>query len=206
MNPARVKRGFDVMAASLGLIVAAPLMAAAALAIWSINRGPVLFWQVRDGYRGHPFRMWKLRTMVCDGDALLGEYLATTPAARTEWETYFRLANDPRVLGRVGRTVRRFSLDELPQLWNVLRGDMSLVGPRPLPDFVIDALPSEFVDVRRAVRPGMTGLWQVSGRSDGDIGELIRLDRSYLASASLALDLRILSLTPRAVLSATGAY
>jgi lipopolysaccharide/colanic/teichoic acid biosynthesis glycosyltransferase len=206
MSTAWVKRAFDLVVASLGLVVAAPLMGIAALAIWAIDRGPILFCQVRDGYRGRPFRMWKLRTMVSDGEALLAEYLATTPGARDEWDTYFRLADDPRILGRVGRMVRRFSLDELPQLWNVVRGDMSLVGPRPLPGFVLDALPSEFVGVRRAVRPGMTGLWQVNGRSDGDIGELMRLDRSYVASASLALDLRILSLTPRAVLSTTGAY
>jgi lipopolysaccharide/colanic/teichoic acid biosynthesis glycosyltransferase len=206
MRCSQAKRAFDVAAATLGLILATPLMAAAALAIWSIDRDPVLFSQDRDGYRGRPFRMWKLRTMVSDGEALLADYLATTPGARAEWETYFRLVDDPRILGNVGRIIRRFSLDELPQLWNVIRGDMSLVGPRPLPRFVIEALPCEFVDARRAVRPGLTGLWQVSGRSDGDIGELIRLDRSYLASASLALDLKILSVTPRAVLSTTGAY
>lgn len=206
MKPAPLKRLSDVIGASLALLFAAPLMFAAGVAIWLVDRRPVLFSHVRDGYLGQPIRVWKLRTMIRDGDRLLDDYLAATPGARQEWERYFRLIDDPRILGSTGRMLRRFSVDELPQLWNVLRGDMSLVGPRPLPPFVVRAIPSDFLELRRTVRPGLTGLWQVQGRSDTDISELVRLDRVYLERASLGFDLRILLRTPGAVLSRAGAY
>ncbi|HEV7772664.1 MAG TPA: sugar transferase [Conexibacter sp.] len=201
-----MKRALDVAGALLGLLLSAPLLLAASVAIWLADRRPILFSHEREGRGGQPVRLWKLRTMVRDGDGLLAEHLERVPEARREWERYFRLAGDPRVLGRLGRALRRSSVDELPQLWNVLRGDMSLVGPRPLPPFVIAALPETFLQLRRSVRPGLTGLWQVSGRSDGDVDELVRLDTEYVRTASLALDLRILARTPAAVLSGAGAY
>ena len=202
----RVKRFLDVPGACLGLMLATPVVCLAAIAIWLVDPGPVFFSHRRDGHGGQAIRVWKLRTMVFDGDALLERLLQSNPAAREEWSRYFRLVDDPRVLGRVGRALRRSSIDELPQLWNVLKGDMSLVGPRPLPPFVTESLSPEFLELRRQLRPGLTGLWQVRGRSDGDIAELVRMDTHYLRHASLALDLRILALTPLAVLSGAGAY
>lgn len=201
-----MKRALDVAGALLGLALSAPLLLAAAAAIWLADRRPILFSHEREGRDGRPVRLWKLRTMVRDGDGLLAAHLERVPQARIEWERHFRLAEDPRVLGRLGRALRRSSVDELPQLWNVLRGDMSLVGPRPLPPFVIAALPEAFLRLRRSVRPGLTGLWQVSGRSDGDMDALVRFDSAYVRNASMALDLRILARTPAAVLSGAGAY
>ncbi|MFL5817821.1 MAG: sugar transferase [Conexibacter sp.] len=201
-----MKRALDVAGALLGLLLSAPLLLAASAAILLADRRPVLFSHEREGRGGRPVRLWKLRTMVREGDDLLAERLERVPEARREWERYYRLAEDPRVLGRLGRALRRSSVDELPQLWNVLRGEMSLVGPRPLPPFVIASLPERFLQLRRGVRPGLTGLWQVSGRSDGDMDELMRLDTEYVLNASLALDLRILARTPAAVLSGVGAY
>jgi lipopolysaccharide/colanic/teichoic acid biosynthesis glycosyltransferase len=201
-----MKRALDVAGALLGLLLSAPLLLAAGAAIWLADRRPILFSHEREGRGGEPVRLLKLRTMMRDGDGVLAAHLERLPEARREWERFFRLADDPRVLGRLGRALRRSSVDELPQLWNVLRGDMSLVGPRPLPPFVIAALPERFLALRRRVRPGLTGLWQVSGRSDGDMDELVRLDTEYVQNASLALDLRILARTPAAVLSGAGAY
>jgi lipopolysaccharide/colanic/teichoic acid biosynthesis glycosyltransferase len=203
---ARTKRLLDVVGALLGLLAAAPLLGFAAASVRLADSGPMLYADLRDGHGGQMIRVWKLRTMILDGDAVLRDHLLASPAARQEWETYSRLAEDPRVLGRVGRTLRRFSIDELPQLWNVLIGDMSLVGPRPLPQSALETLAPEFVELRRTVRPGMTGLWQVSGRSNQQMSELIRMDTQYVEHASLALDFRILARTPAIVLSGLGAY
>ena len=203
---AGAKRLMDLAGGLVGLLAAAPLLCVSAVAIVLNDRGPALFAQAREGHEGRTIRVWKLRTMLVDGDAVLAHHLLAHPTAQQEWETYFRLANDPRTLGRLGRVLRRFSIDELPQFWNVVRGDMSLVGPRPLPAYVLDTLPAEFVRLRRSVRPGLTGLWQVSGRSDGDMAELVRMDTEYLKLASFALDLRILARTPAIVLTGVGAY
>ena len=127
-----LKRGFDVCVAGVALLLATPILAAVALAIWVCDGHPVVFGHVRLGRHGRSFRCLKLRTMRRDGDALLGELLARSPEARAEWAATRKLQDDPRVLGGSGRFLRRWSLDELPQLWNVLRGEMSLVGPRPI--------------------------------------------------------------------------
>lgn len=193
-----VKRAFDVTVAALALVVASPIMLAAAVAIRVGSPGPVLFRQSRMGRGGRTFTVYKLRSMRVDAEA-------TKTAVPNEVDgPIFKARDDPRVTP-VGRILRRASLDELPQLWNVLRGDMSLVGPRP---FVVTE--SEQIDGwakrRFDVRPGITGLWQISGRNDLPFDELRRLDYVYVASWSLLWDLRILWHTPAAVLARRGAY
>jgi lipopolysaccharide/colanic/teichoic acid biosynthesis glycosyltransferase len=200
------KRLLDVVGASILLVLSLPLMALCALLIRSRSAGPVLFRQVRAGRQSRPFTMLKLRTMHLDGEAILERHLADSNDARSEWERYRRLRDDPRIIPGVGHWVRRLSLDELPQLWNVLRGDMSLVGPRPL-ELPLREQHSRVVwEMRLSVRPGMTGLWQVSGRSDTDIAALLCIDADYVERWSLWSDVVILCRTPGAVLSRRGAY
>lgn len=201
-----VRRTADIALAALLLIALSPVLLAAALAIVVVSPGSPLFAQVREGRGGRPFRMWKLRTMHHDADARLTALLQRDADRRLEWERHFRIANDPRVLPVVGRVLRRWSLDEAPQLWNVLRGEMSVVGPRPLPADNLRALRPEYRALRNRVRPGLTGLWQVSGRGETDMRELEELDARYVLSRSLRLDLRILLATPAAVLGGHGAY
>lgn len=197
-----MKRAFDLVGSILLLIVLAPLMALIALAICLDSRGPVFFRQVRVGLGGRHFRIWKFRSMAVDADDAKERlaHLNTYADARL-----FKLPNDPRIT-RVGRFLRRSSLDELPQLLNVLVGEMSLVGPRPpLPSEVARYEPHHLV--RLAVTPGMTGPWQVSGRNQiTDFEEVVRLERSYVHSWSLLLDLKILLRTINVVVRGEGAY
>jgi lipopolysaccharide/colanic/teichoic acid biosynthesis glycosyltransferase len=200
------KRLFDVVSGALLLAGTLPVLVVAVIAILLVDGPPVFFRQHREGRGGRSFTLWKLRTMRRDAAAALEDLLARDPDARAEYERYFRLASDPRLLPRIGRVLRTYSIDELPQLWNVLRGDMSLVGPRPLaPDFIA-RLDPEFLERRRIVRPGITGLWQISGRSDLDFSGLQALDERYLAQASWRLDLKIISRTPGVVARGDGAY
>ena len=195
-----MKEAFDRIAAAAALVVLLPMLALLMLAVRCDSRGPVVFRQERVGKDDHRFMLLKLRTMVVDAEARRREMAGQNDAEGP----LFKIRDDPRVT-RIGRFLRRFSLDELPQLVNVLLGQMSLVGPRP-------PLPAEVErydgDVRRrlAVKPGITGLWQVSGRSDLTWEEGVRLDLSYVENWSLRLDLVILSRTVRAVLAAEGAY
>ena len=176
-----------------------PLLAAVALLIRVSSRGPIIFRQERSGFHGRAFRMYKFRTMVTDAEQRRSEVLHLNEMAGP----VFKATNDPR-LTRLGRLLRRFSLDELPQLVNVLRGEMSLVGPRPLP--VYEASRIKGAQRRRlAMRPGMTGLWQTSGRSTVDFDEWMRMDLEYVDRWSLALDARILMATLPVVLRGTGA-
>ncbi|HEX3868272.1 MAG TPA: sugar transferase [Gemmatimonadaceae bacterium] len=201
-NQALVKRCIDVAGAVVGLVVLSPLMAILALLIKFDSRGPVLFSQLRVGLQGRRFRMLKLRTMRDGAD---DERDALAPLNQTRDARLFKIPADPRVT-RLGRIIRRWSLDELPQLANVLRGDMSLVGPRPF--FESDLADYEAHHFRRlAVKPGLTGLWQVSGRSDiVDFEEVVRLDRQYIEEWSLAMDARILARTLPVVFARRGAY
>jgi lipopolysaccharide/colanic/teichoic acid biosynthesis glycosyltransferase len=197
-----IKRCIDVGGALIGLAILSPLLAIIAVLIKLDSSGPVLFGQTRVGLQGHPFRMLKLRTMhegaEQERDALA--YLNQTDDVRL-----FKIPEDPRVT-RLGRVIRRWSFDELPQLYNVLRGDMSLVGPRPF--FESDLADYEAHHFRRlAVKPGVTGLWQVSGRSDiVDFEEVVRLDRHYIEQWSLSMDLGILARTLPVVFARRGAY
>jgi len=195
-----IKEVFDKVSALLALLLLAPLFVAIALTIMISDRGPAFFRQTRIGKDGQPFRLWKFRTMVVDAEARKAELLAQNNGNGA----LFKMHRDPRVT-RAGALLRRWSLDELPQLFNVLLGDMSLVGPRP-------ALPVEVAEYgdhmrrRLVVKPGITGLWQVSGRSDLAWDEAERLDLRYVENWSLALDLQILWKTLAAVTRGSGAY
>jgi exopolysaccharide biosynthesis polyprenyl glycosylphosphotransferase len=195
-----VKSLFDRTAALLGLILLAPLLAGVALAVRLTSSGPALFRQVRVGKDGREFMVYKFRTMVVDAEARKVELLE-----RNEQDgLLFKIRKDPRITA-VGRWLRRYSLDELPQLINVLRGDMSLVGPRPPLREEVDRYGAD-VHRRLVVKPGLTGLWQVSGRSDLSWDETVRLDLRYVENWSLLLDLQIIWKTGAAVLRGSGAY
>lgn len=195
-----LKRFFDLCGVVLSAVYAIPVLVIAAIAIKLDDGGPVLFTQTRVGRHGRPFTCYKLRSMKVNAEA----ELATLTTRNQQDGPMFKIADDPRIT-RVGRFLRRYSIDELPQLWNVARGHMSLIGPRP-------ALPQEVAayndDVRRRlhVRPGMTGLWQVSGRSDLSWEDTVRLDLYYVDNWSILQDLAILGRTFGAVFRSRGAY
>lgn len=193
------KRTLDII---FVLIVSLPVLLVVlmlALAV-SLDGGRPFYRQMRVGRGGRLFPMLKLRTMVPGADRVLEEHLARDPAARAEWDHHQKLRNDPRITP-VGRLLRRTSLDELPQLWNVLTGDMSLVGPRPMMDSQRSLYPGrEYY----AMRPGITGFWQISVRNESSFEERAQFDRAYFLNLSFGTDLRVLSKTVRVVLSATG--
>ncbi len=201
-----IKRSADLLLGGLGLMLAIPVMAVAAVAIQIFSRGPVLYAQEREGLHGRPIRVWKLRTMLPDAETRLQEHLEANPRARKEWEHSFKLSNDPRLVPVAGRFLRRSSIDELPQLVNVLRGDMSLVGPRPFPSYHLKRFSPDFRRLRRRVRPGMTGLWQVLSRGRGELADQEALDTHYIRNWSLWMDLYVLGKTVAAVLGGRGAY
>jgi Undecaprenyl-phosphate galactose phosphotransferase WbaP len=200
-----VKRCFDVCAAGVGLVLSFPLLLLAGLLVKLSSRGPVLFHQEREGRGGARFMLPKVRTMYVGAEGRLADHLAENQDARAEWERSCKLARDPRVIPIVGRLLRRLSLDELPQLWNVLRGQMSLVGPRPFPEYHLARFDPEFRALRRSVRPGLTGFWQTMIRSDGTIQQQEAYDTYYIRNWSLWLDLYILARTAWAVASGRGA-
>lgn len=202
--PARwFKRGTDVLGAALLLLVLAPLLAYLALRIKS-DGGPAIFAHKRVGRGGELFRCYKFRTMQVDAEKHLRELLASDPAAQAEWDREFKLRNDPRVTP-IGGLLRRTSLDELPQLFNVLQGHMSLVGPRPVIEAELERYGDD-VDYFLMVRPGMTGLWQVSGRNDVDYDTRVYLDTWYVKNWSMWYDIAILFKTVKVVFSRRGAY
>jgi exopolysaccharide biosynthesis polyprenyl glycosylphosphotransferase len=194
------KRAFDVVVASVLLILLSPLLALAALAIWLEDRGPIIHRSRRVGLQEREFTCLKLRTMSVDAEERQDELEAHNEADGA----LFKIKADPRIT-RVGAVLRRYSVDELPQLLNVLRGEMSLVGPRPLPVRDFERL-SDLHKKRYLVLPGLTGLWQVSGRSNLSFDDLVRLDFYYIDSWSIWLDLTILARTVPVVLFRKGAY
>lgn len=200
-----LKRSFDLFVASATAIVTAPLLLLAALAIRLDSPGGVLFAQDRLGRGGRPFRCLKFRTMYADAEKRLRAHLESNPAARVEWEKFAKLkSSDPRVT-RVGRLLRRFSLDELPQLWNVFRGEMSLVGPRPYLPRELERM-GDFAETILKAAPGITGFWQVSGRNEVTFGQRLRLDEYYVRNWSLWMDVIVLVKTLGVVIRADGAY
>jgi lipopolysaccharide/colanic/teichoic acid biosynthesis glycosyltransferase len=201
-----LRRLTDIICSLVLGVLALPIVALAAIAIWFADPGPIFYKQRREGLNGRQFWMWKLRTMYVHSAEILSVHLRSNPDARREWNTYLRLAKDPRIIGGVGHFLRHWSIDELPQLWNVLRGDMTLVGPRPFAIDHLEHLTAESRRLRSMVRPGLTGLWQVSGRSSTSIEEMEQLDLRYLRERSLALDCKILLKTVRAIASREGAY
>ncbi len=201
-----LKRLMDRMIAFPLFVASLPVMALAAIWIKISSQGPVFYRQMREGLDGRHFAVWKLRTMHMDGDRILERWFDGHPDDRAHWLGHFKLERDPRVLPLIGTLLRRTSLDELPQLWSVLTGEMSLVGPRPLPDYHLDRFSREFRALRTRVLPGLTGLWQVSARSDGDLAMQEALDTFYIRNWSPWLDLYIVARTFAAVILARGAY
>jgi Undecaprenyl-phosphate galactose phosphotransferase WbaP len=199
-----VKGICDVVFAAVLALAALPLGLLIALAIVLDSRGPVFFRHTRLGRGRRPFRLWKFRTMVVAGDALFQEYLERNPELAREWRLTHKLRSDPRVT-RVGRFLRKTSLDELPQLWNVLRGDMSMVGPRPIVGEEVAKYGPAFA-LYSQVSPGLTGLWQVSGRNDTHYRRRVELDSHYIRHWTPWLDGRILLQTVLVVLRGHGAY
>jgi len=200
------KRAMDIAGATVLGIVALPLLGGAALWIKLVSRGSVFYRQEREGERGRTVSIPKLRTMHANAEALLMTVLSGCPESRAEWTCRFKLRKDPRILPGVGKFLRKTSLDELPQLWSVIKGEMSLVGPRPFPRYHLDEFDQRFRALRSRVKPGLTGLWQVSDRADGDLEVQETLDTYYIRNWSLWLDLYILARTVRAVLLPKGAY
>jgi len=196
------KRVFDIIAGTALLICALPAMFFIAVILFSTDRGPVFFAHERIGHRGKPFRCLKFRSMVTNSQEALARHLEMFPQARLEWEANQKLRNDPRITP-LGRFLRETSLDELPQLINVIRGDMSLVGPRPIVQAEIVRYSAQ-ITAYVSTRPGITGLWQVSGRSDVEYEERVELDSRYVREWSFFGDIMILLRTVKVVLCRTG--
>ncbi len=202
-----LKRAMDLILGVPALLACLPLLALFAAVIKLVDRnGPVFYRQRRIGRNGREFEVLKLRTMRQDSDLALLQHLAANPGDEAEWRARFKLRRDPRILPLIGHFLRRFSLDELPQFIQVVRGEMSLVGPRPFPGYHMDSFPEKFREFRQTVPPGLTGLWQVSARSEGDLQLQQSLDTYYIRNWSPWLDLHILVHTARAVLMGKGAY
>ncbi len=200
------KRVLD-LCVGFGLLVASlPVIALAMLLVLVLDGRPVLFYQSRRGRGGRIIEVPKIRTMRHGADGQLEEHLQANPAARDEWRLNYKLRKDPRLIQFIGRCFRRFSVDELPQLWSVLKGDMSLVGPRPFPDYHLEQFTPKFRALRQSVRPGLTGWWQIGVRSDGGIAEQEAFDTYYIRNWSVWFDLYVLGRTVVAVVSGRGAY
>lgn len=200
----RVTRAIDVVVCLVALAILLPFAVIVAVAIKLQDGGPILFGHMRIGRDGRLFRCWKFRSMVVNAEQKLAALLARDPAARAEWEADHKLRNDPRITW-LGNFLRKSSIDELPQLINVLRGEMSLVGPRP----VVQAEALRYGRYFReycAVRPGITGLWQVMGRNDVSYRRRVALDVAFVRSQSVSLYLTILILTVPAVFGRSGVY
>ncbi len=198
------KRVFDLLVGSAALIVALPLMILIAIAIKLDSKGPVIFGHTRIGKDGKSFKCLKFRTMVMNSQEILDNLLLENPQLREEWEKNFKLKNDPRIT-KVGHFLRKTSLDELPQLVNVMKGEMSLVGPRPIINKEVQKY-GNYYEIYKAVLPGITGLWQVSGRNDIDYEERVQLDVRYVRNWSLWMDIKILIRTIGVVLARKGSY
>jgi lipopolysaccharide/colanic/teichoic acid biosynthesis glycosyltransferase len=194
-----VKRALDILLVLAGAPFVVPLIVLLAIGV-ALDGGKPFYCQDRVGKGGRSYRMWKLRSMEVDADERLAAYLRANPTARAEWDHCQKLRQDPRIT-RLGRVLRRTSLDELPQLWNVLRGDMSLVGPRPMMPSQRSLYPG---DAYYALRPGITGLWQVSARNESGFAARAGYDSEYDKTLSFVNDLKILAATVRAVTRGTG--
>ena len=199
-----MKRGFDIALASLALLFLSPVFLMLVALVKFTNKGPALYGHSRIGHNGRTFRCLKFRTMVVDGDQVLRKHLDSNPAAREEWLATRKLQDDPRVTS-VGTVLRKLRLDELPQLINIIRGEMSIVGPRPVVEdelMLYEGAASYYLKAR----PGLTGLWQVSGRNDVSYAERVGLDTHYVKNWSLRSDMMIIAKTIPAVCLSRGSY
>jgi lipopolysaccharide/colanic/teichoic acid biosynthesis glycosyltransferase len=204
--PEIARRALDLAIALLATLLLAPLIGIAAIMIYVIDPGSVFFWHAREGRGGRPLHVLKLRTMYRDAEQRLDTLLRENPGMAAEWSSHFKLRRDPRILPVIGHLLRKTSLDEVPQLLNIITGEMTLVGPRPFPAYHLQAMDRGFRDKRHSVTPGLTGLWQISERSDADIGLQQQLDEFYIDNRSLWLDWHILVSTVPAVFKRGGAY
>jgi Undecaprenyl-phosphate galactose phosphotransferase WbaP len=203
VTASRSKRAFDLLGALALSILFAPLLGILYLIV-RLDGGPAFFGHERVGATGALFKCWKFRTMVVNADAVLDDLLARSPAAAAEWERDFKLKDDPRITP-IGRILRLVSLDELPQLWNVIRGEMSLVGPRPIVRAEMSRYGASIFSYL-SCRPGLTGLWQVSGRNDLTYAQRVAIDTAYVAQWSIKADVAILLRTVGVMVNRTGAY
>lgn len=200
----RAKRTLDLFGVVVGGLLISPLLMAMVLFIKLDSPGPAFYGHQRLGSKNRHFLCWKFRTMRTDAEQLLNEHLQSNPDLQAEWEQNHKLRSDPRIT-RVGYFLRKTSLDELPQLWNVLRGEMSLIGPRPIVDVEVPKYGKDY-ELYKRIRPGISGLWQVSGRSDTSYGERVAIDSYYVRNWSVWLDLVLLARTIKTVVFSRGAY
>lgn len=201
-----VKRTLDYFLGIPALLLSLPLIGLLALWVKRASPGPAFYTQAREGLYGETIRIWKLRTMHANAEALLESHFEKNPADREHWLRHFKLKHDPRIIPGVGTFLRQTSLDELPQLWNIAKGEMSLVGPRPFPRYHMEEFPKAFRGIRCSVLPGLTGFWQVSSRSNSDLVLQEALDTYYICNWSVWLDLYVLMRTVLTVLARSGAY
>jgi exopolysaccharide production protein ExoY len=202
------KRFFDLFLSCFALLCGLPLFLLIAIIIKCTSTGPILYSSMRLGRYGKPFKFWKFRSMYKDADQKLEQLLKNNPALKREWSLYFKLKNDPRVTP-IGKFLRKTSLDELPQFWNVLKGELSIVGPRPyLPSErkAIEKIVGLDIDQMLSVRPGLTGIWQTSGRSFLTFEQRVKLDLQYVTAHSFLFDLRLIVKTIPMILFPKGAF
>ncbi len=199
------KRIFDITFSLVALIIGSPIFLSIALLVRFSSKGRIIYSHERVGKSGKAFRCYKFRTMYQDADQRLKEILAKNPDLKEEWEKQHKLKNDPRVT-RIGAFLRKTSLDELPQFWNVLIGDLSVVGPRPVVKAEVQRFLGHRAPLILSVRPGLTGIWQVSGRSNTSYEERLAMDEEYIGKQSFLLDLKLIAKTIPAMLFSRGAY
>lgn len=202
------KRVFDILFSLMALLLGLPFFIVIAFLIKFSSKGPIFYCSSRLGHKGRLFKFWKFRSMYCDADSRLQHLLKQQPELNREWQKFFKLKNDPR-LTYLGRLIRKTSLDELPQFWNVLKGDLSIVGPRPYlsrEEKRIKELIGSNIDVLLSVKPGLTGIWQTSGRSALSFEKRIELDLSYVRTRSFLLDIQLIVKTIPEMISSKGAF
>ena len=199
------KRPFDIIFSLFAIIITLPISVPIMLIVKLTDGGNIFYGHTRIGKNGKPFKIFKFRSMYMNADKKLKEILETNPKAKKEWEQNFKLKNDPRITP-IGNFLRKSSLDELPQFINSLKGDMSVVGPRPVIQKELDKYYKDKAEIYKKVRPGVTGYWQVEGRSDTDYEERVKMDEEYIKNQSFLWDLKIIFQTISVMVSGRGAY